>query len=273
MSYFQFTATDNIDFVDKLITHAIAEGWQVVRNTAAEKVLKIPAVGYVAIILNAMHLRFQAFRLYDPARVLQDQIGAIDNAERLPKLPLNDQPFLAWVSISDRRICGVVRISNTYHSFYLGLITPFAPTSSYPFPCFIGGTAAELWGDTSNDTNSYMYSRSGNFGARVQLPNGSWQYVNNESSSDFVWPFERGVSKLGAALDGSYVLYPAIAVSGALAQGDSENKGMWLGYLDGIYAVSQVGLISETIVTVDSTDYLIVPNVFRGDQTYAMRLN
>lgn len=272
MSYIQYTASDNIDFVDKLLANAVAEGWEVVRNTTTEKVLKIPAGGYVAIILNGMHLRFQAFRQYDPERVLIDQMGAMERDDYLPKLPLHNQPFLSWVNISERRICGLVRISNTYHSFYLGLLTPFAPTSHYPFPCFAGGTAVELWGDT-NSALSYMYSRGGNAGARVQLPAGGWQDVNNASSSDFVWPFERSVARLGTALDGSYVLYPAMVVSGKLVEGMQEDQGMWLGYLEGIYAVSQVGLAAETIITVDSVDYLIVPNVFRGEQTYALRLN
>lgn len=70
------------------------------------------------------------------------------------------------------------------------------------------------------------------------------------------------------------MLYQALVCgSGRVDAADSLNAddGKWLGYLDGVYAVSQ-GRAAGSVIEVDGVDYLIVPNVSKTSETYALRL-
>ncbi|KJZ67242.1 hypothetical protein [Pseudomonas fluorescens] len=290
MALYTFTATDQNDFVSKLLARAVGEGWTLVRDTAVEKVLKIPAVGYLALLIDGVNVEFQAFRLYDAARAIADQIGSLPTPVgglKLPRIPLHNQAFQVWLSVSERRLAGVCRISNTYHSFYAGLILPFAPTDQYPFPCYVGGSGdAELWSSTSSSASAYPFYGGQSRPGRVCLPGGGWQEVSRSDSGDsldfkpsylyeraYVWPFDGGLANLGKTLAGEHVIYNAMIVSSTPAAGLAPDDGMWLGYLDGIFACSNVGASAESVITIDSIQYLLVPNVFRGSQYYAFRLN
>ncbi|AUZ58722.1 hypothetical protein PRJ_2119 [Pseudomonas sp. XWY-1] len=46
---------------------------------------------------------------------------------------------------------------------------------------------------------------------------------------------------------------------------------MWLGYLDGVFAIPQ-GRAAESIIAVDGVDYLVVPNISKSTETYGLRL-
>ncbi|MNN56784.1 hypothetical protein D3C81_1717340 [compost metagenome] len=95
-------------------------------------------------------------------------------------------------------------------------------------------------------------------------------YINELA---YVWPFDGGLANLGKTLGGEHVIYNAMIVSSTPSVGLAPDDGMWLGYLDGIFACSNVGASAESVITIDSIQYLLVPNVFRGSQYYAFRLN
>lgn len=290
MAIHTFTATDQTDFVSKLLSHAVGEGWTLVRDNASEKVLKIPAVGYLALLIDGVNIEFQAFRLYDAGRAIRDQVGALPTPAgglQLPRVTLHNQPFFVWLSISERRLAGVCRISNTYHSFYAGLLLPFAPTDQYPFPCYVGGSGdADLWSSTISSASAYPFYGGQSRPGRVCLPGGGWQQVSRSDAGDtldfhpsyvnelaYVWPFDGGIANLGKTLDGDHVIYNAMVVSSTPSVGLAPDDGMWLGYLDGIFGCSNVGASAESVIIIDSIQYLLVPNVFRGSQYYAFRLN
>lgn len=289
MALHTFTAASHTDFVTKLLAAAQSEGWVVESDLPVSKVLKIPAGGYVALLIDGVNVEFQAFRSFDPARGIGDQIGAIKTPTggyKLPRVPLHNQAFECWVSVSERRLAGVCRISNTYHSFYLGLLLPFANTDSYPFPCFAGGSGdAELWSSTDPQTCAYPWYGGTDRPSRVCLPGGGWQAIAKSGGSEtldftpvysddyaYTWPFDGGVGGLGKTLAGDHVLYNAMIVSGSPATGEGTDDGQWLGYLDGIFACSNSGSSAESTITIDSIPYLLIPNVFRGSQYYAFRL-
>lgn len=289
MALYTFTASNQTDFVTKLLANVVAEGWVIESDSATAKVLRVPAGGYVALLIDGVNVEMQAFRSFDPGRGIGDQIGAIKTpvgGYKLPRVPLHNQAFQVWLSVSERRLAGVCRISNSYHSFYLGLLLPFSNTESYPFPCFAGGSGdAELWSSTAVQACAYPWYGGTSRPSQVCLPGGGWQAVAKSGGSDtldfkptystdyaYTWPFDGGVGGLGKTLAGDHVIYNAMIVSGSPAVGEGTDDGLWLGYLDGIFACSNAGASAESIITIDSIQYLLVPNVFRGSQYYAFRL-
>lgn len=288
MALHTFSASNQTDFVTKLLAAAVGGGWVIESDLATSKVLKIPGGGYVALLLDGVNVELQAFRSYDPGRAIADQIGALktpSGSYKLPRVPLHNQAFQCWISVSGRRLTGVCRISNTYHSFYLGLLLPFANTDSYPFPAFVGGSGdAELWSSTGSGAGAFPWFGGTERPCRVCLPGGGWQAaVSNTDSletlptysrdSAYIWPFDGGVAGLGKTLAGDHVLYEALVISGAPATGEGTDDGLWCGYLDGVFAVSNVGASAESIITIGADSYMLVPNIFRGSQYFAMRLS
>lgn len=290
MALYTFTASNQTDFVTKLLANVRAEGWVVELDSVSAKVLRVPAGGYVALLIDGVNIEMQAFRAFDPGRGIGDQIGAIKTpvgGYKLPRLPLHNQSFQVWLSVSERRLAGVCRISNAYHSFYLGLLLPFANTESYPFPCFAGGSGdADVWSSTASTASGFPWYGGTSRPPRVCLPGGGWQAVAKNDSGDslnftpnygydlgYVWPFDGGVAGLGKTLAGDHVLYNAMVVSGSPATGEGVDDGIWCGYLDGVFAVSNVGASAESVITIGDDQYLLVPNIFRGSQYFALRLS
>ncbi|WP_017905311.1 hypothetical protein [Pseudomonas asplenii] len=280
--YQTIDAADHTSFLSNLLSFAETVGWTVVRNTSSEKILQIPSGGYVGLIVSGVNVEFQMFRVYDSTRAIADQLGVIatSSSSLLPRLTLHNQAFKVWLTVSDRRICGVCRISNTYHSFYLGYLLPFAPTDVYQFPGFVGANGdGTTWSTTTDGVQSFVFGRTSGRPSRVCLPTASWQSVKMGSVGNYaidfayVWPFDNDISSLGKTIAGDHVLYPAFVVSSKLSAEATADDGIWLGYLDGIYAISNDGTTSETVVTVDGVNYLVIPNVFRASENFALRLS
>lgn len=266
-----------------------SNGWSVVRDTSAEKVFGLPGgQGHVAFVIGAGVVEIQAFPVFDPEQPVAGQTGGFTYAYSpfLPRFVLPIGEVKVWTLVNSRRLCGVIRSGSSYYSFYAGLILPFGSNKVYPFPCFIGGSG-ELGGSKQS---AYPFMSGGNqYCPKVCLPGGGWQIVGGNSggsssftnefpysySYSFIHPFDGKFHRLRSKIDGDAVLYPCLVVSsGRMSDADELNAddGMWLGYLDGVFAIPQ-GRAAESIIAVDGLDYLVVPNVSKSTETYGLRLS
>jgi len=262
--------------------------WSVVRDTLSEKVFGLPGdQGFVAFVIGDGVVEVQAFKDFDPEQPVVGQVGGFSYAyfPFLPRFVLPSGEVKVWTLVNSRRLCGVIKSGASYYSFYAGLILPFGSSKVYPFPCFIGGSG-EIAGSKES---AYPFMSGGNqFSPKVCLPTGSWQIVGGNSGGNtsftnefpysysyaFVHPFDGKFHRLRSKIDGGSVVYPALVVSsGRTSDTDVLNAddGMWLGYLDGVFAIPQ-GRAAESVIAVDGTDYLVVPNVSKASETYGLRL-
>ena len=265
-----------------------SNNWTVVRDTFSEKVFGLPGdQGFVAFVIGAGVVEIQAFPVFDPDQPVSAQVGGFSYAYSpfLPRFVLPAGPVKVWTLVNSRRLCGVIKAGSAYYSFYAGLILPFGSNRVYPFPCFIGGSG-ELGGSKES---AYPFMSGGNqFSPKVCLPGGGWQIVGGNSggnssftnefpysySYSFIHPFDGKYHRLMGKIDGGAVVYPALVVSsGRSSDTDTLNAddGVWLGYLDGVYAIPQ-GRAVESLIAVDGVDYLVVPNVAKPSETYGLRL-
>ncbi|WP_422416794.1 hypothetical protein [Pseudomonas sp. GZD-222] len=266
-----------------------SNGWSVVRDTSSEKVFGLPGnQGFVAFVIGAGIVEVQAFPVFDPGQPVASQAGGFSYAYSpfLPSFVLPAGPMKVWTLVNSRRFCGVIKAGSAYYSFYAGLILPFGSNRVYPFPCFIGGSG-ELGGSKES---AYPFMSGGNqYCPKVSLPDGGWQIVGGNSggsssftnefpysySYSFIHPFDGKFHRLRSKIDGGAVVYPALLVSsGRSSDTDTLNAddGVWLGYLDGVVAIPQ-GRAAESVIKVDGADYLVVPNVSKGSETYGLRLS
>lgn len=266
-----------------------SNNWTVVRNTSFEKVFGLPGdQGFVAFVISAGIVEVQAFQVFDPDQPVASQSGGFSYSYSpfLPRFVLPAGPVKVWTLVNSRRLCGVIKSGTSYYSFYAGLILPFGSNKVYSFPCFIGGSG-ELGGAKES---AYPFMSGGNqFSPKVCLPTGAWQIVGGNSggsssftsefpysySYSFIHPFDGKYHRLRSKIDGGAVVYPCLVVSsGRSSDNDALNAddGHWLGYLDGVFAIPQ-GRAAESVIDVDGTYYLVVPNVAKAKETYGLRLS
>lgn len=266
-----------------------SNNWTVVRNTSFEKVFGLPGdQGFVAFVISAGIVEVQAFQVFDPDQPVASQSGGFSYSYSpfLPRFVLPAGPVKVWTLVNSRRLCGVIKSGTLYYSFYAGLILPFGSNKVYSFPCFIGGSG-ELGGAKES---AYPFMSGGNqFSPKVCLPTGAWQIVGGNSggsssftsefpysySYSFIHPFDGKYHRLRSKIDGGAVVYPCLVVSsGRSSDNDALNAddGHWLGYLDGVFAIPQ-GRAAESVIDVDGTYYLVVPNVAKAKETYGLRLS
>lgn len=197
-----------------------------------------------------------------------------------------------WFVANGRRFMAVAKISTTFEAMYAGLFLPYATPISYPYPMFIGGSAGPTDADgpinwrTINDNHSHFvepYYDSGvhfvDTGAWMLNPAGSWLRVACLGSAapcgidpittggDY---FKTSDSTLNCydprfvlkntidAYGGDRILWPCTLVQ----YGDVSQT---YGILDGAYRCQGFMNAAENLITYNTVNHLVVPNVYRSD--------
>lgn len=140
-------------------------------------------------------------------------------------VPLENDSMDFWVSVTGRRIIGVVKtadLSTThYMSFYAGFLNPFQTAGEYPYPIYVSGSTARydaLWDTTIPDVGGIaeqigIINRHGPGYTRKQ--NTVWETVYNSAVQ--ISPVDR-VARF------DFTLYPAgtnrLATGNNLVVGD-----------------------------------------------------
>ena len=290
MAYLNSTYASGADYLSVLAASILpSNNWVVVKDIASEKVFRLPyGQGYIALIISGDICEIQSFQTYDPDVSAKLQVSGYSNTYTsfLPRFRVPAGAVEVWTVVNSRRVAAVIKSGSAWYSLYAGLMLPFGSNKVYPFPCFIGGS-----GEVGNEIyeSAYPFFSGGqNFCPKVFLPEGRWQMVGGNSGGtssfysfsypyaySYIWPFDGKFQRLGNKLDGSAMLYQALVCSsGRVDAADALNSddGKWLGLLDGVFAVSQ-GREAGSVFQVDAVDYLVVPNVSKTSETYALRLS
>ena len=289
MAYLHSTYASGADYLSVLAASILpSNNWVVVKDIASEKVFRLPhGQGYIAFIVTGDVCEIQSFQVYDPAAPTKLQVRGYSNTYTpfLPRVKIPAGAVEVWTVVNSRRVAAVIKSGDAWYSLYAGLMLPFGSSKVYPFPCFIGGSGEV--GNVTYESAYPFFSGGQNFCPKVVLPDGKWQIVGGNAGGtssfysfpysyaySYIWPFDGKFQRLGNKLDGSAVLYQALVCgSGRIDAADDLNSddGKWLGNLDGVFAVSQ-GMEAGSVIQVDDVDYLVVPNVSKTSETYALRL-
>lgn len=184
-------------------------------------------------------------------------------------VPLHRNPIQYWLACTKRRVVGTILFNERWENFYLGLITPYAFPSQYPYPFLVAG-CNRTTGDYKTNTNGCAHPASGVPSGLLWLPGGSWAgypYVAGEAAARLAvggWPYRN--SHLPATFDcgrlipgnisgaESFAILPNIIYS---ARTDFSGT---FGELDGLPFVSGWGIAAGDIITDSKTgkQYLVV---------------
>lgn len=85
--------------------------------------------------------------------------GATADLQYGAYVPLTNSSMNYWLSVTDRRIAGVIQVDTGYFAFYLGLLDTFADSTAYPFPMYVGGCMTRfdsLYSDGTPDIGSTL---------------------------------------------------------------------------------------------------------------------
>ncbi len=220
----------------------------------------------------------QGFTGYSSVDDFGDQPGAM-SAINPPHILLWNDPIDYWFFANGRRIIVVANVGGiVYEMCYLGLLLPYATPTQYAYPLVIGGTWGQADGtdgrysDVTVEHSAFWDDRNtanawANDGTCKVMYSTIWSSYNNKASSPYserhVNPWGRYFSSqeliwqdLRGQLDSGYTLFPAIVVN------QDPVIGM-LGELQGLYGVAADTPVVLDVVTIDTEDYIVFPNVFR----------
>ena len=303
------TATNYLDFWNKLIsflttnTTLVAAGqqWSTVWTAPTgapnltDRVLKGPGLAGEDAVYIGLRLvsdvaadRF-AIHMTGMTGVLSGatQYDAHTNCPATSvRMFLGNTPMTYWFVANGRRFIAVAKVSTVYEAMYGGLILPYSPPSSYPYPLFIGGTAGETsasvdWRSVTADHSMFHLPRmSASIPTPAWLldPTGSWQACGDEGSSNqsikiapdtyFAQAATLGASfgnsyygykemkdRIGPAYGGQYTLTPFTLIQGSPTI-------QTYGVLHGAYHVPGRGNSAENIVSYNGVNHLVLQNVY-----------
>jgi len=230
---------------------------------------------------------------YNPAADFGSQPGAIDYpaTDTIPRCCFRDGPMEYWVVANGRRVMMFCEVNQVIECMYMGFILAYGNPVENPYPLAIGGTTDDENHDYSSQSRYHMsfYSgpcegQSSGKGTTLRVWDGaSWNNIGGESELYLInfsenhhganWPyFASGLNltnqqyyasyhwdKITKNSNDSYALFPIIPM---VATPDR----IVFGELEGLYAVPGSSLAAKDITTIDSVDYILMQNVFRGDQ-------
>lgn len=180
---------------------------------------------------------------------------------------LSNTPIRYWIIANGRRFILITAVNARYDVLYGGFILPEHLPSDWSYPLLIGGSASDHLSN-SNTTISHRNFWDTRDTAFLFTPAQSWRTFDNYTGSGAVNTATTNVMysidwnpnfryNFTRTLDGQPWISPGrITELGGLVQNT-------LGVYDGVFFVSNVGLVAESIITVSGVDYLVVPNVFR----------
>lgn len=330
MAYETGTATDYKDLLAKLRAFAttnaalVAAGqqWTELRYTTGsgehELILKGPGLAgndevYVGVrtesdaVNDWYNWQLYGFTGYEGAAAITLQPGATYFTSGTPKILLANASIKYWFVANGRRIVVVAKVSTVYEAAYLGLIVPYGPSTSYPYPLLIGGSYCQhgdnignplpRWSCTTMHHSNFLWtagrlaSTTKRDSAAAALFFGGWLPVRScffdaasstspmttssfeglQPDAAMVSPFceairyatnnNSSISRSpGPPFGGQYPVCPAVLMKGA------SGKNVF-GEIDGVFWAPGYSLLAEDLIVVGTTNYLVVPNVFRSNPT------
>lgn len=165
-----------------------------------------------------------------------------------------------------QRVIVIAQIGTVYESLYAGKINVYGTPSQYPYPLAVGGTSITLmdYGDTTANHSAFFDPQ----GLWICWVDGTWQRFQNRDvngtviNGNNVWPWafadisNQAPTFMTTDLDGTYPLFAARLEMSSPAK-------QLIGELDGVFFTPGSSLTSGSTITVSSSTYLALQNVFR----------
>ena len=306
------TATSNVNLLSKLHTFLTAtlpsgDRWISQRNvtTSGQEELIVRGVGsgsdYIYVGLKAYSdsvsdsygLFLNGYTGFNSSLDFYSQPGTMQVSNGLIALPLSGSGTIAyWFIANSRRFIVIAKVGTRYHQAYLGFGIPYGTPTQWPYPLFIGGTAAvrttgtdvgkAVKGTTSGtaihsfwkpinsiDGLNGLSANAGNLA--IKTPDGAYRrpYMSVSGTSSAAcsgtWPYVEdlrasygGYLNMRTSLDGTnYTVNPLFIIEGS-------PSNVW-GEFDGIRHITGYNLNPESTVTVNSVTWLCINDVYRDD--------
>ncbi|MCD6358518.1 MAG: hypothetical protein J7L90_00965 [Dehalococcoidia bacterium] len=276
------TATDYLDLAAKLKTFlttnadlvAASQEWICNRDDGTEMLFQGPGLsGAEEIFIGLKYFSdvgndiyswdIASFLGYTPENIFDNQPGRVLAKDAF--FPLWDDSTPYWFIANGQRVIVVAKVSTTYQSMYLGKFLPYGTPGQYPYPVFWGGMTnnpAYKYSSTAAGLRFFPYAYS--MSCYIYLPSGiispSGGQTQSPTATVFnIYPFcDNSVStsmfgKMAPFDNGDVQLIQSILRIGTARSADCA----LLGELDGVFWVHGTAQSSETIVTIDSVDYLV----------------
>ena len=299
------TAADYLDLMDRFNTFvttdtdlvAAGQNWTTLLNDSGEEYYwQLPGLsGTEEIYLNAQvyedsvssnyGFRLNAATGYISGNDFWDQPSARVETYT-PYLPLWNAEIPYWFVANGQRAIIIAKVSSSFQSAYIGKINQYALPTQYPYPVFIGAsTNNESYKYSNAEGTSFSSFYIGNPGCSLFKPDGSWGPVYQQSSSGYLatlpwfqWlsGFSTYIAQM-APLDGTYPLIPGMIETqiGLSLYDTASRDAAVFGEFDGVYWIPGAQMSPETIITIDSVDYLIItpPNSELENKFAAIKLS
>ena len=193
----------------------------------------------------------------------------------------NDMTY--WVVVNSRRIASVWVVSTTMHAFYQGAILPFASPAEWPFPmCLIGEKDdEEAWNSTAAAfTHGFVNPSESN--AVLRDTAGNWLEQTDQTQALSSFPGSTAATVGGPRSwwdnhenfpSGDNQLFPLTFIRLPILNQPLTMDT--LGVPQGVYIVTGFNITPQTVLTIDSVDYLVVNDIFRTerDDFWALELS
>lgn len=218
--------------------------------------------------------KMRAYTGFSPTHTWDANLGASD-APVYKALWDNDMTY--WFVVNARRIVVATVVSTTMHTCYMGAMLPFASPAEWPFPMCIVAEKDDEEAWNSNDsqfTQGIMSAANDNGYLRDQA--GVWLDFDGNQVACF--PFNsdmRGVwDNMENHPNDDNQLIPLTLVSSTSTSAPLSTNHTF-GVLDGCFAVTGFNITPQTVLTINSVDYLVINDIFRTerDDFWALRLS
>ena len=280
--------TSNADLVSASEEWTLVDGNSGTLTTTDNLVFSGPGLGGTDEILVSLepnvnagagyhNLGVRGLTAYNDAEPLSSQV----NNSGVKYIHLWDSSMPYWFIANGRRFIVVARPSTVYQAMYAGFALPFHLPTTYPYPLFVGGCSSNAtWAYSKASGDHSMFFNPGTVCSAICSPELTWFPLCNQredpvsAGGDFYsdlahpnriapWAAAHRLSDLRDRIDGGYQLEHSYITC-------SEGYNATLAELDGVFKVSGFSNSSESIITIGSTDYLVVQNVYRtSNEHYA----
>ena len=214
---------------------------------------------------DTFNLAITGLTIWNPALIT---LNAQINRSRFTHLHLWNQPMQYWFIGNARRFIVVVRVSTVYQIGYFGFVLPYVLPTLWPYPLFAGGCSGDsTWRFSVVDGSHSAFFDPGLDSSQLLFPDVVWRDVENKQNSTgsadlynqnavLTHPYRYDREPIRENLDGSYHLEPVSIVC-------RDPYEAQMARFQGVFRVSGFGNSAESIINVGSTNYLVVPNIYR----------
>lgn len=277
MAFTSGTASNYVDFVNKLEAFLFSNGWSGLATATAPdangnpRMWKAPGTAddpsyfQVTVYANASTDTYGMSLASSVAHLASNPYNQQPVQSAFFHMPLWNDAIPYWFVCSPRRAICAARVSTSYQCAYFGQILPYGAPHQYPYPVLVAGMASSdiRWSGNCNSIITPVDS------ATLYVPAGLWLSLHTTSDAHKlkIWPppssWDGGSATFDRVLpwpDGSYTVLPLIV----LEHQTTERGVNVYGEADGIYRVPGLQQTAENILSINGVDHLVLQNGARA---------